>query len=108
MPQLAILHDEHLVEIKCHAHGWHNIPAKRWNFNGNLECPTFSPSVRELAGTPGEQVTRCHFTVTNGKITYHDDNHHEFKGQTLDLLPFTEAEIAEKNWVTRQEESEPT
>lgn len=108
MPILVILHNDDLAEIKCHKHGWHNIPAKRWNFDGNLECPTFSPSVREFEYDPKQHEqhkTRCHYTVTKGKIKYHDDNTHEFAGQTLDMIPFTDAEIGCKDWVTRQEGS---
>jgi hypothetical protein len=103
MSQLVILHDS-LAEIKCHKHGWHNIPAERWHFNGNLEKPTFSPSVRELESGEGS-VTRCHYTVTEGRITYHEDNAHEFAGQTLDMIPFAEHELLREDWVTRQEES---
>lgn len=112
MTQLAIFHnDGHgdgLVEIKCHKHGWHNVPANRWHFNGSLEKPTLSPSVREFEYDPAQHEqhkTRCHFTITDGKIEYHGDNDHEFKGQKLDLLSFSEAEIARNDWVTRQGEA---
>lgn len=101
--QLVILHDS-LAEIKCHKHGWHNINAERWNFNGNFEKPTFSPSVREFESCGGG-ITRCHYTVTDGKIHYHEDNSHEFAGQTLDMIPFSEYELQREDWVTRQDET---
>jgi hypothetical protein len=104
MAILVLLHDD-LAEVKCHAHGWHNIPANRWHYDGNAECPTFSPSVRELQGQPGvDQKTRCHFTITKGMIEYHGDNSHEFAGQTLPLLPFSAGEIDRSDWVISQDE----
>lgn len=103
-PHLVVLHD-HLAEIKCHVHGYHNIPAKRWNYNGDPVCPSFSPSVREYESGPGiptGTVTRCHYSIVDGMIEYHADNSHAFAGQKVPMLPFTAAEVAEEHWVARQ------
>lgn len=104
-PHLALLHDGHLAEIKCHVHGYHNIPAKQWKYNGDPLCPTFSPSVREFESGPDIQpgtVTRCHYSIADGVIEYHGDNTHAFAGQKLPMLPFTDAEVANEQWVIRQ------
>lgn len=66
----------------------------RWTFNGDVERPTFSPSVNvrwELPEGGGEE--RNHFFVRDGKIEYCGDCTHELAGQTHNLVPFTEPEI---------------
>lgn len=52
----------------------------QWAFNGDVEKPTFTPSL--LYEDP---ATRCHSNVTDGKITFHGDCHHAMKGQTVEL-----------------------
>jgi hypothetical protein len=63
-----------------------------WNFNGNKEVPSFTPSVKIRTGyyfqpdkhKPDEGVL-CHFYITNGEIRYCPDCSHDLKGQTLPL-----------------------
>lgn len=63
-----------------------------WSFNGDLERPTFKPSIR-VRGTdwdgkvPGKGIkkTVCHSFVTDGRIKFLDDSTHELAGQTVDL-----------------------
>jgi len=69
----------------------------QWQFNGNLDLPTFSPSINERTGyfvDPNvegdeqwlkENSYQCHFIVTNGKIYFCGDCSHELKNLTLDL-----------------------
>jgi hypothetical protein len=89
---------EHTVEI---------IPIGRgWSFDGRLESPTITPSILETWKRPAwtdddgaEQPERqCvnHFNISAGKIVYHGDCTHSCAGQTLELLPWTEAEIASR------------
>lgn len=83
-----------------------------WSFNGDLEHPTFQPSVLVRSGhyarTPpvmGEcycdwnerypdkeplamYCVRCHSFVTNGKIQFLPDCSHALAGQTVDLPDF--------------------
>lgn len=59
-----------------------------WDFNGNVEKPTFKPSLlvytpKHSDGTP--QKTICHSYVTDGKIRYLNDCAHDMKGKTVDL-----------------------
>lgn len=54
----------------------------RWQWNGDMDKPTFSPSL--LCGhTVGR---RCHSFVRDGKIEFLDDCHHELAGQTIDMV----------------------
>jgi hypothetical protein len=53
-----------------------------WDFNGNLEKPTFSPSVLSRHSTP-EIV--CHSFVREGRIEFLGDCTHELAGQTVEL-----------------------
>lgn len=106
MAVLVLLHDDSLAEVKCHIHGWHNIPAKQWHYDGNAECPSFSPSVNELKGQPGpDQQTRCHFSISKGQITYHDNDKKQLEGQTVPMLAFTDDEVKCSEWVQRQDET---
>jgi hypothetical protein len=61
--------------------------APLWQFNGNLESPTFTPSLRlhRTSVTP-----ECHVNVTDGQIQFHGDCDHEWKGRTVPLVDFPE------------------
>lgn len=81
---------------------WHWCPAceethplyDNWKFNGNVDCPTFSPSfkhsglrtvnvngrwtgeyVRDAAGKPVDGT--CHYIITDGKIQFCSDSWHK-------------------------------
>lgn len=78
----------------------HRIPtgAAGWSFNGNVEKPTFSPSVRltgkqtvknDQGGWTGEWVRGpdgkaldycCHYFINDGVIDFQGDCTHAFKG----------------------------
>jgi hypothetical protein len=73
---------------------------KGWTFNGNLEPPSLlahwsSPEWTEESGVehPGRNQVN-HIIVSDGRIQYCADCTHSLAGQTLDLLEFTDAEIA--------------
>lgn len=64
-----------------------------WQFNGNLESPTISPSVNVLPYTnsKGEKlIKRCHHFVRDGKIEYCGDCDHNMAGKTVDLPNWNE------------------
>lgn len=69
--------------------GPHGIP-DTWKFDGDLEKPTFTPSVnisgviQDDAGAE-ELVYRCHYTLTSGQLTFQPDCTHALKGQTVPL-----------------------
>lgn len=51
-----------------------------WGFDGNMELPTFEPSLLYATKHP-----RCHLFVQAGKIVYCSDCEHELAGQTVDM-----------------------
>ena len=52
-----------------------------WEFNGDYDKPTFTPSV--LVTNP--QGLRCHRFIRDGKIQYLNDCNHDLAGKTIDL-----------------------
>ena len=56
----------------------------RWEFNGDTERPTFSPSML-IPGAPDSCFVREHFFVRDGKIEYLSDCDHAMAGMTVDL-----------------------
>lgn len=91
-------------------HSFRVAPAETgpvWQFNGNLDAPTFTPSLLVRSGCksphhkPGEECWctfktddgepspfkcyQCHSIVTNGKIQFLSDCTHELAGQTVEL-----------------------
>lgn len=61
----------------------------RWQFNGSLELPSFTPSMAIDRGSGG---ARCHSFVTNGRIQFLPDSTHRLSGQTVDLPPVAAAQ----------------
>lgn len=63
-----------------------------WGFNGDLERPTFTPSVLVRYGNrePGPLGVNavCHSFVTDGRVQYLGDCTHTLAGQTVDLPPW--------------------
>jgi hypothetical protein len=52
-----------------------------WGFNGSLDNPTFTPSLRNRYG----DGKCCHLFVENGMIKYCDDCYHELSGKTIEM-----------------------
>jgi hypothetical protein len=62
-----------------------------WTFNGNLDCPTFTPSVRCFTTEEdGTRTTLCHYFITDGRIVFCGDNPHALNGQTVELPDWPE------------------
>lgn len=72
------------VLIMCPGCNTGHVFDNRWNFNGSLELPTFTPSML-VEGSPAG--SRCHSYVTNGRIQFLGDSTHKLSGQTVDLPP---------------------
>ena len=68
-----------------HEHSYSICP-DGWQFNGNMEVPTFTPSLlnRDI-DIDGNTKSICHLFITDGKIIYLSDCTHELAGQTIDL-----------------------
>lgn len=103
------------IMFRCPGCGWHVLnvdpskPGPCWGFNGDLERPTFTPSILTKAGhycasqegqdcwcTYEARLGRpapfscfiCHNFVTDGRIQFLSDSTHHLAGQTVDLMPF--------------------
>lgn len=79
-----------------HAHPFHTVDYRTaltghanptWSFNGDMEKPTFSPSLQ--VNKPG-QAGCCHLHVVDGIILYANDGGtaHELKGKQVPLEEF--------------------
>ena len=72
----------------------------QWGFNGSIESPTFTPSLKVTGTVPltDDEATRimagekieptpfvCHSHITDGNIQFLGDCTHDLKGQTVPL-----------------------
>jgi hypothetical protein len=58
----------------------------QWEFNGDLDHPTFSPSILGRARHGDEPSDRvCHSFVRDGRIEFLGDCTHHLAGQTVEL-----------------------
>lgn len=57
-----------------------------WSFNGDVNTPTFSPSIK-VTQPKGDFTRICHCWVTDGLIRYEPDSTHELAGQTVEMSP---------------------
>ncbi len=63
---------------------------KRWTFNGDVEKPTFTPSLLIDKLTKNDTQARCHSFVTDGQIRYLSDCEHGMKGKTITIPDWSE------------------
>jgi uncharacterized protein DUF6527 len=73
-----------------------NNSGASWRFNGNLEAPTFDPSINySEEGYRNDDLNiapfRCHFNITAGMIIFHGDSTHQYTGTTQQLPLIKEA-----------------
>ncbi|MEN6535517.1 MAG: DUF6527 family protein [Bryobacteraceae bacterium] len=54
-----------------------NKQGAQWTFDGNVEAPTFSPSINY----PGV----CHYFIHSGQIQFLSDCRHKLAGQTVPM-----------------------
>ncbi len=93
MPKLHLSTDitnefGHIVQYAFYCPGCKNAhivrtsgPRPCWEYNGNVDFPTFSPSIFVGPGTKFQ----CHSFVKDGKIQFLGDCYHELKNQTVDI-----------------------
>lgn len=69
-----------------------NASGAQWTWNGNVEAPSFSPSMLIKINPPGHphyqpQATSsvCHYILTAGVINFCGDCTHAMKGQSVSL-----------------------
>jgi len=64
----------------------HHIIGTSWEFDGNMEAPTVSPSIL-VRTRDGDIEHACHMLVKAGKIQYLADCTHALAGTTIDMVP---------------------
>lgn len=57
----------------------------RWNFNGDVDKPTFTPSILIKTEWGDGRKFICHSYVTDGNIQFLGDCTHKLAGQTIEL-----------------------
>lgn len=62
----------------------HPFEVPRWDFNGDLERPTFTPSLRVFQREGDTRATACHLFLKDGRIEYCGDCPHAMAGQTIE------------------------
>lgn len=67
---------------------------QRWTFNGDMEKPTFLPSLNiKIEPTDRQRPNKvCHSNVTDGRIMFHNDCTHILAGESRMLLDFDKDE----------------
>jgi hypothetical protein len=55
-----------------------------WSFNGNLDAPTFHPSL-VVRWTRRELSVLCHSFIRDGRMQFLSDCTHEFAGRTVEI-----------------------
>lgn len=56
-----------------------------WGFNGDMDKPTFTPSVCAISTSPDGEI-RCHSFIRDGKIEYLQDSSHTLAGKTVEMI----------------------
>ena len=59
-----------------------------WDFNGNFDKPTFTPSIKVEGYNDDSKPFVCHSFVTDGNIQFLPDSTHALAGKTVPLEPF--------------------
>lgn len=76
------LNDEQKFLFMCPGCNCYHMFDGRWAWNGDMDRPTFSPSLGVFMGT--EQ--QCHSFVRDGRIEFLTDSRHHLAGQTVEML----------------------
>ena len=73
--------DENTLVFECPGCGYgHPFDTKRWQWNGSMDRPTFTPSLLVM-----DPAHRCHSWVRDGKIQFLNDCYHQLAGKTVEL-----------------------
>lgn len=65
----------------------HAFEVPRWHFNGDVERPSFTPSLlmNGREGLRNPAVPRCHLFLVDGELQFLPDCSHRLAGQTVPL-----------------------
>lgn len=62
-----------------------NTTGAKWNFNGDFNKPTFSPSILVNKGQANPTQPVCHCFVKDGMIEFLNDCTHHLAGKTVQM-----------------------
>ncbi|KAA3526137.1 ammonia monooxygenase [Agrobacterium vitis] len=96
-------HETHQIKVNAAALRGDVIGGPSWSFNGNVDLPTFRPSILVNWSVPSDvpeefddenkdQKRVCHSFVTDGRIEFLGDCTHSLAGQTVDLPDWSDGE----------------
>lgn len=103
MPEVMKRTDDGSVLWECPgcgcAHGLREGPGGRlvafegdggWSWNGDLERPTVSPSLKHTYSFSAEERERrvCHYFIRDGQLEFCPDSTHELAGQVVPMTPW--------------------
>jgi uncharacterized protein DUF6527 len=71
----------------------------RWEWDGNADAPTISPSIKVEYGPHSFKPSVCHSFVKAGRWEFCDDSRHPLHGQTA-------AMVALPDWIVREQGQE--
>jgi hypothetical protein len=72
----------------CECSHWIYTDGKvTWSITGEADKPTVRPS---LAHDQGNRKTECHYHITDGKLEFFFDTHHQYRSQTIDVPEWDE------------------
>jgi len=98
MPKLNIVTDGDVptakivgYSFKCPGCGWRHVfwtdspHYPKWAFNGNLDKPSFTPSLLDRWHDERGDM-RCHIVLTDGIINFCGDCSHPLAGQSIPMI----------------------
>lgn len=62
-----------------------NENGSKWAFNGDVNSPTFHPSLKVTVRPHTLEKLICHSFIKNGKMEYLSDSTHDLAGHTVEL-----------------------
>lgn len=69
-----------------HGHIYYVSGNLTWSFNGDVDRPTFTPSLLNTCPNhPDPKQRRCHLFLTDGRLNFCNDCSHDYSGKTFDL-----------------------
>lgn len=64
--------------------------SETWEWDGNLEAPTFSPSYLTWSGPREQPLSRCHSFLRSGVWEFLGDSTHSLAGQSVPMVDLPE------------------
>lgn len=66
------------------------VGSRAWQWDGDAEAPTYSPSLLTSYGSVAGQPRLCHSFIVAGQWQFLGDSTHALAGQTVPMVPYPE------------------